>query len=66
MYRLQVFDRYTTGMHWHIHKDGSSYYSEYRRAGRRMPVAVAMAPNPFSREATLSARASMVGLLRRV
>lgn len=23
MYRLQVFDRNTTGMHWHIHKDGS-------------------------------------------
>ncbi|MEN6484343.1 MAG: UbiD family decarboxylase domain-containing protein, partial [Syntrophobacteraceae bacterium] len=22
MYRLQVFDNSTTGMHWHIHKDG--------------------------------------------
>jgi 4-hydroxy-3-polyprenylbenzoate decarboxylase len=46
MYRLQVFDRRTTGMHWHIHKDGSSYYSEYRRAGRRMPVAVAIGADP--------------------
>ena len=46
MYRLQVFDRRTTGMHWHIHKDGSNYYSEYRRAGRRMPVAVAIGADP--------------------
>lgn len=46
MYRLQVFDHATTGMHWHIHKDGSSYYSEYRRAGRRMPVAVAIGADP--------------------
>ncbi len=46
MYRLQVFDRSTTGMHWHIHKDGSNYYNEYRRAGRRMPVAVAIGADP--------------------
>ncbi|MGD8266739.1 MAG: menaquinone biosynthesis decarboxylase [Desulfobacterales bacterium] len=46
MYRLQVFDRNTTGMHWHIHKDGSHYYNEYRRAGRRMPVAVAIGADP--------------------
>ncbi|MGD9017309.1 MAG: UbiD family decarboxylase, partial [Desulfobacterales bacterium] len=38
--------RKTTGMHWHIHKDGSSYYSEYRRAGKRMPVAVAIGGDP--------------------
>jgi len=46
MYRLQVFDRNTTGMHWHIHKDGSHYFQEYRRAGRRMPVAVAIGTDP--------------------
>ncbi len=46
MYRLQVFDRNTTGMHWHIHKDGSNYFNEYRRAGRRMPVAVAIGADP--------------------
>ena len=32
MYRLQVFDRNTTGMHWHIHKDAAEHY---RAAGRR-------------------------------
>jgi 4-hydroxy-3-polyprenylbenzoate decarboxylase len=46
MYRLQVYDRNTTGMHWHIHKDGSHYYREYREAGRRMPVAVAIGTDP--------------------
>ena len=46
MYRLQVFDRNTTGMHWHIHKDGSHFFQEYRRAGKRMPVAVAIGTDP--------------------
>ena len=26
MYRLQVYDRDTTGMHWHIHKDGAEHF----------------------------------------
>lgn len=46
MYRLQVYDRRTTGMHWHIHKDGSHYFQEYRKQGRRMPVAVAIGTDP--------------------
>ncbi len=46
MYRLQIFDKNTTGMHWHIHKDGSHYYNEYRNAGKRMPVAVAIGADP--------------------
>lgn len=46
MYRLQIFDRKTTGMHWHVHKDGSNYAGEYRRAGKRMPVAVAIGADP--------------------
>ncbi len=46
MYRMQVFDRSTTGMHWHPHKDGAHFFREYRRAGRRMPVAVALGADP--------------------
>ena len=46
MYRMQVYDRRTTGMHWHIHKDGSNYFNEYRKAGKRMPVAVAIGADP--------------------
>ncbi|MCX5882365.1 MAG: UbiD family decarboxylase, partial [Deltaproteobacteria bacterium] len=46
MYRMQIFDSKTTGMHWHIHKDGSNYFNEYRKAGKRMPVAVAIGADP--------------------
>ncbi len=46
MYRLQIYDRNTTGMHWHIHKDGSHYFQEYKKAGKRMPVAVAIGTDP--------------------
>ncbi len=46
MYRLQVFDRHTTGIHWHIHKDGAHFFHEYRKAGRRMEVAVAIGTDP--------------------
>jgi 4-hydroxy-3-polyprenylbenzoate decarboxylase len=46
MYRMQVYDRKTTGMHWHVHKDGSNYFNEYRKAGIRMPVAVAIGADP--------------------
>ncbi|MBW1975155.1 MAG: menaquinone biosynthesis decarboxylase [Deltaproteobacteria bacterium] len=46
MYRLQVYNNRTTGMHWHIHKDGSHYFQEYRRKGIKMPVAVAIGTDP--------------------
>lgn len=42
MYRMQVFDNKTTGMHWHKHKVGARHYNEYKEAGRKMPVAVAI------------------------
>ena len=46
MYRMQVFDDRTTGMHWHVHKTGARHYDGYRRQGRRMPVAVALGGDP--------------------
>lgn len=46
MYRMQIYDERTTGMHWHIHKDGSSNFCEYRKAGKLMPVAVAIGADP--------------------
>ncbi|MEW6624898.1 MAG: menaquinone biosynthesis decarboxylase [Bacillota bacterium] len=45
MYRMQVFDDCTTGMHWHIHKDGAKHYRE-TSSGNRMPVAVALGADP--------------------
>ncbi len=46
MYRLQRFDKRTTGMHWHIHKTGARHYDAYKRLGRRMPVVVALGGDP--------------------
>lgn len=46
MYRLQIFDKNTTGMHWHVHKDGSHFFKEYEKAGKRMEVAVAIGADP--------------------
>lgn len=46
MYRMQVYDSKTTGMHWHIHKDGAHHYHEYKKAGKRMEVAVAIGTDP--------------------
>ncbi len=46
MYRMQVFDSRTTGMHWHRHKTGARHYDAYKRLGRRMPVAVTLGGDP--------------------
>lgn len=46
MYRMQVLDKSTTGMHWHRHKTGARHYDTYKRLGRRMPVSVALGGDP--------------------
>jgi 4-hydroxy-3-polyprenylbenzoate decarboxylase len=46
MYRLQVFDKQTTGMHWHRHKGGAQHYRVAERRGERLPVAVAIGADP--------------------
>jgi 4-hydroxy-3-polyprenylbenzoate decarboxylase len=46
MYRMQVFDSSTTGMHWHMHKTGARHYREYKKLERRMPVSVALGGDP--------------------
>jgi 4-hydroxy-3-polyprenylbenzoate decarboxylase len=46
MYRMQIFDSTLTGMHWHKHKVSARHFSDYKKAGRRMPVAVALGGDP--------------------
>jgi 4-hydroxy-3-polyprenylbenzoate decarboxylase len=46
MYRMQVYDERTTGMHWHVHKHGARHYRRYSSRGNRMPVAVALGSDP--------------------
>ena len=46
MYRMQVFDDHTTGMHWHRHKTGARHYEGYKAKDEKMPVAVAIGGDP--------------------
>lgn len=46
MYRLQVFDKNLTGMHWHKHKVGARHYNEYKKLNKKIPVAVALGGDP--------------------
>jgi 4-hydroxy-3-polyprenylbenzoate decarboxylase len=46
MYRMQVYDEKTTGMHWHMHKDGAKHYRNAERNGKRLDVAVAIGSDP--------------------
>ncbi len=49
MYRLQIFDRNTTGMHIHEHHDGAKNIREHIAAGAtRVPVSVAIGADPVT------------------
>lgn len=45
MYRVQIYDKETAGMHWHIHKGGAEHF---RGAEEKFPVAVALGPDPIT------------------
>jgi 4-hydroxy-3-polyprenylbenzoate decarboxylase len=45
MYRMQVYDGKTTGMHWHIHKHGARDYADSGKDGK-IEVAVAIGADP--------------------
>ncbi len=47
MYRLQVYDKNHLGMHWQIHKDSSHFYDQYQKAGKKMPVSIAIGGDPL-------------------
>ncbi|WP_321778594.1 menaquinone biosynthesis decarboxylase [Sulfurimonas sp.] len=47
MYRLQVYDKEHLGMHWQIHKDSSHFFDQYQKAGKKMPVTVAIGGDPL-------------------
>ena len=46
MYRMQVCDAATTGMHWQIHKHGARHARHALQKGQRIPVAVAIGSDP--------------------
>ncbi|GAX88203.1 4-hydroxy-3-polyprenylbenzoate decarboxylase [Lebetimonas natsushimae] len=47
MYRLQVYDDKRLGLHWQIHKDSAHLFWEYKKAGVKMPVSVAIGGDPL-------------------
>ncbi len=47
MYRLQVYDNKRLGLHWQIHKDSAHLFWEYKKAGLKMPVSVAIGGDPL-------------------
>ncbi len=47
MYRLQVYDERTLGMHWQLHKGGAEHERKARELGsERIPVAVSLGGDP--------------------
>ena len=46
MYRMQVIDKNTTGMHWQLHKTGANHYEAWKRENKLMPVSVALGGDP--------------------
>jgi len=46
IYRMQVFDDKTTGMHWQIAKGGGFHYHRAEQRGSALPVAVAVGADP--------------------
>ena len=55
MYRMQVFDDATTGMHWQIQKGGGFHYTQAEKLGRPLELAVAIGTDPALLMATIAA-----------
>ncbi len=46
MYRIQIFDKNLTGMHWQIHKGGGFHYNEAERLKQALPVTLYLGGPP--------------------
>jgi 4-hydroxy-3-polyprenylbenzoate decarboxylase len=55
IYRMQVFDRSTTGMHWQIQKGGGFHYHQSERRDKDLEIAVALGTDPALLLATVAA-----------
>jgi 4-hydroxy-3-polyprenylbenzoate decarboxylase len=46
MYRIQIYDDCTTGMHWQLQKVGARHGRRYYETGTRMPVSIFLGGDP--------------------
>jgi 4-hydroxy-3-polyprenylbenzoate decarboxylase len=46
MYRLQIFDDRTIGIHWQRHKGGAHHYRVAEELNQKLEVAIALGPDP--------------------
>lgn len=46
LYRMQVFDSRTTGMHWHLHKVGARHFQHQKNSIGKMELAVCLGGDP--------------------
>jgi 4-hydroxy-3-polyprenylbenzoate decarboxylase len=47
MYRIQIYDDRTTGMHWQLQKVGARHGRRYYENGKRMPVSIFIGGDPM-------------------
>ncbi len=55
MYRMHVFDKETTGMHWQIQKGGGFHYYQAEKIGKDFELVVALGTDPALLLATIAA-----------
>ena len=46
LYRMQVYDQRTTGMHWHLHKIGARHFQKQKEAHAPLELAVCLGGDP--------------------
>ncbi len=46
MYRMQLVDKTTTGMHWQSHKVGNRHFQRYKELKQKIPIAVYLGGDP--------------------
>jgi 4-hydroxy-3-polyprenylbenzoate decarboxylase len=55
VYRMQVYDQSSTGMHWQIQKGGGFHYYQAQKLGREFQIAVALGTDPAMLLAAIAA-----------
>ena len=47
LYRIQKLSKNQLIIHWQIHKDGNHFFQDYKKAGKKMPVSIAIGGDPL-------------------